>query len=924
MKPELSWLTDPTVYAVNRKAPHSDHIHYANREEFYRGESSFYQPLDGLWRFSYSESIDQRPKNFWMPDFSLCNFSSIKVPGHIELQGHGQVQYVNSQYPWDGHAAIQPPQIDWEHTAVGSYVREFDLAPALLGKEVMVSFQGVERAFYVWLNGCFIGYAEDSFTPSEFDLTPYLTERRNRLCVEVYQHSSASWLEDQDFFRFFGIFRSVYLYAKPEIHVADLWYQPVLHGDNTSGSLSLRLKLEGQTEGAEYSLILRDAVANELYHGVLILHEEGEYFHITPLSLPNIKPWSNESPVLYQAFLYIRNKAGELVSFIPYSIGFRRFGIENGIMCLNGQRLLLHGVNRHEWNPYTGRAITTADMEAAIETFTKNNINAVRTCHYPNQSPWYEMCDRAGIYVMDEANLETHGTWHTTAGVDGANAIPGNLSQWRDCVLDRARSMFERDKNHVSILFWSCGNESYSGENILAMAEYFRSVDQTRLVHYEGVHFDRTYEAASDVESRMYASPEQIRAFLQNDPKKPFLLCEYMHSMGNSLGGMESYRKLEDEFPMYQGGFIWDYMDQALWRLNSKGKPVLLYGGDFGERPTDYEFCGNGIVFADGTEKPCMQEVKYWYASKEMQQRHNDRNAIQRSNYRRIPAKKCSCITVTKGGENIGVTGEGFSILFSLTRGGPVSLHSSEREWLWRAPKPAFWRAVTSNDVGCRFHVKSGIWAAVERSLSMTEWEILEQSDTIFKICYRFTSPAMPDLRTSVTYTVLCRGELLVSARYEGGVSRPQMALFGMRFMTPTPVHHVTWIGLSGETYPDRKKGGIFGVHQETPSVVRHLVPQECGHHEDTKEVHLTCKDSILVLQSEHGSSFGFSAIPYTPFQLEEAFHLYELPHPTRTVVTVTGVMRGVGGIDSWHSDVEPPYQVDAAKDHVCTFCIKL
>lgn len=300
------------------------------------------------------------------------------------------------------------------------------------------------------------------------------------------------------------------------------------------------------------------------------------------------------------------------MELVPYKTGFRHFELKNGLMLLNGERIVFNGVNRHEWNPERGRAIGMEDMQQALLTMRQANINAVRTCHYPNQTPWYHLCDENGLYVMDETNLETHGSWQKMGKVEPSWNIPGSLPQWRECVLDRARSMFERDKNHTSILIWSFGNESYAGENILAMSQFFRQQDPSRLVHYEGVFHNRAFDSISDMESRMYATPQDIRDYLSSNPAKPFLLCEYMHDMGNSLGGMESYIRLADEFPQYQGGFIWDYMDQALWYTDSLGRRVLGYGGDFGERPTDYNFSANGIVFADGIPKPAMQEVRYW------------------------------------------------------------------------------------------------------------------------------------------------------------------------------------------------------------------------------------------------------------------------------------------------------------------------
>lgn len=918
MQANLNWLTDPTVFRVNRLDAHSDHVCYASAEEAARGETSLRQSLDGLWRFAWSKSPADRPADFWREDFDSSSFGTIQVPGHMELQGYGQIQYINTLYPWDGHAELRPPEIDWEDCPVGSYVREFDLDPGLRGEKVCISFQGVEQAFYLWLNGHFVGYAEDSFTPSDFDLTPYVREKDNRLCAEVYKRSSAAWIEDQDFFRFSGIFRSVFLYAKPKVHLADLWLQAGLEEDNTTGALSVRLLLEGE---GTVRMRLTHPDQGTVFDGDLEPRTEGDYLRSQSLRFEGILPWDHKHPELYRAALTITQADGTVCEVVPYDIGFRRFELKDGIMLLNGERLVINGVNRHEWNPETGRAIGPADMEAAMEAFQRNNINAVRTCHYPNQTPWYHLCDQNGIYMMDEANLESHGSWQKLGRVEPSWNVPGSLPEWRDCVVDRARSMFERDKNHVSILFWSCGNESYAGEDILAMAEFLRGADPSRLVHYEGVFHCRAFDRISDVESRMYAPPEDVRAYLERGLKKPFILCEYMHDMGNSLGGMESYIRLGEEFPQYQGGFIWDYMDQALWRTDCNGRRVLGYGGDFGERQSDYAFSANGIVFADGTEKPAMQEVRYWYSSPEERALHDEANErAKRDLTLPSPSAKKSPLRITHGDGALGVRGKDFEILFSYPEGGPVSLVSGGREWLWRAPRPAYWRAPTENDLGSGFAVNGAVWAAADSWQKCEHIALLEESEETFSIRFTYTAPAMPGLKTDVTYTVEDSGCVTTAVHYHGGDGRPGLPLMGLRFATPQPLERVNWLGLSGETYPDRKKGGVFGWHQEVPHVSAYLVPQECGCHVDTHTAVLSMADGAKLALEMTDAPFAFSAIPYTPQQLEQAAHREELPVPVRTVVTVCGAMRGVGGIDSWGSDVEGAYHVSGEADQEFSF----
>lgn len=608
--PDLAWLEDPQVFQVNRIPAHSDHRYYESKEEMTQGEMKLKQPLNGTWKFAYAENPSQRIMDFYQEEYDITEFAEIQVPGHIQLQGYDKCHYINTMYPWDGHAELRPPHIDPTYNPVASYVKEFDLDAALEHKPIFISFQGAETACYVWLNGYFVGYGEDSFTPSEFELTPYIRKKGNRLAVEVYKRSSASWIEDQDFFRFSGLFRDVYLYALPSSHVTDLFVKARLQNDYQDGVIQVELALTGISEGRSVSAVLKDREGLVVCRwskvpcaGKLTLEGRLEAVH----------SWSGELPYLYTLYVSILDEKDAVVEIIPQKVGFRTFELRDSIMCLNGKRVVFKGVNRHEFNVHRGRAITTEDMLWDIRFMKQHNINAVRTSHYPNQSLWYELCDEYGIYLIDEANLESHGSWQKMGACEPSWNVPGSLPEWKEAVIDRATSMLERDKNHASILIWSCGNESYAGEDILAMTKYFKKRDNTRLVHYEGVFWNREFDEASDMESRMYAKPTEVEAYLLNQPKKPFIMCEYMHAMGNSLGGMKKYTELADRYPLYQGGFIWDYSDQAIARTDKDGKEVLGYGGDFADRPTDYNFCGNGIVYGDRTPSPKAQEVKALY-----------------------------------------------------------------------------------------------------------------------------------------------------------------------------------------------------------------------------------------------------------------------------------------------------------------------
>ena len=629
MNADMKWLDNPEVFKVNQLEPHSDHCYYLDYSDMKKEKNPLLQSLNGQWEFAYSKNVMERPVDFYKETFDASGFDKIMVPGHIELAGYDKIRYINTMYPWEGKeyhrgaysmeatGAEEGMFSEAQYNPVGSYIKYFDLDKNMCGKRIHICFEGVEEAMYLWLNGQFIGYAEDSFTPSEFDLTPYVKEKGNVLAVQVHKMSTAAFLEDQDFFRFFGIFRNVTLKAIPDVHLEDVWFKPVLNQDNESGSVSVSMKVSApDSQNVTAGFILKDREENILVEKSLQLNKENNHLEGTIcVDLESVKLWDNHNPYLYHAYVELKAEDGSLAEVIPYDIGFRRIEIIDKVVYLNGKRLVITGVNRHEWNARTGRCIGIEDMKADISCMLRNNINSVRTCHYPDQIPWYYMCDDAGIYVMAETNLESHGSFQKLGAIEPSCNVPGSIPQWRDAVLERAKNNFETFKNHTSILFWSLGNESYAGDDIEAMNVYFAKKKDGRLVHYESSYYNRAYEdTISDFETRMYAKPEDVEEYLNNSPKKPYILCEFMHDMGNSMGGLGSYMKLIDKYDMYHGGFIWDFIDQAIMVKDSvTGKDVLRYGGDFDDKPADYEFSANGIVFADRKEKPAMQEVRYYY-----------------------------------------------------------------------------------------------------------------------------------------------------------------------------------------------------------------------------------------------------------------------------------------------------------------------
>ncbi|TPX05066.1 beta-galactosidase, partial [Schumannella luteola] len=597
---DLTRLADPRVVSENRLPAHSDHRWFRDRAEADAGRSGYEQLLSGTWRFHYAPSPADTVDGFEAPGFDASGWAEIPVPAHIQLQGYDRPQYVNVQYPWDGHEQVEPGQVPTLFNPVASYLRPFELErPLEPGERVSVVFEGAESAIALWCNGRYIGYATDSFTPSEFDLTDALVPGENRLAAQVFKWSSGSWLEDQDMYRFSGLFRDVVLRRRPAAHAEDLRVSVGLSDDLATAEVRLAVGVEGE------------ATVTARLTGVGELTAAADGVLVVRVDAPRL--WSPESPELYELVVEVRDAAGVLTEVIPQTVGIRRFAIEDGLLRLNGRRVVFHGVNRHEFG-LDGRVITRAQTEADLQALKRINVNAIRTSHYPNNSFFYELADRYGFLVIDEMNLETHGMWDRLRylGVGVEEAFPGDRPEWQPALLDRAASLLERDKNHPSVVMWSCGNESFGGSGIREVADWFRAHDN-RPVHYEGVDWDPRHPDTTDVLSRMYTPARAIAPYLAENPGKPFILCEYAHAMGNSFGGVDEYLALAYTEPRFQGGFIWDFADQAIALTDRYGRDYFGYGGDTGDAPNDGDFCGNGIFFADHTPTPKAQEAAALY-----------------------------------------------------------------------------------------------------------------------------------------------------------------------------------------------------------------------------------------------------------------------------------------------------------------------
>lgn len=1041
---DVKKIHDPKFFKENCMAAHSDHVTYKNEAEAVEQNSSFRLSLDGIWKFHYAKNDAQTIPGFEAEDYNCRPWDDIRVPAHIQMEGYDIPQYANIQYPWDGREDVWRDAVPTDFNPVASYVKYFTLPEGFVKNGLYISFQGVESGFALWLNGSYVGYSEDSFTPSEFDLTPYVKEGENKLALKVFKWTSSSWCEDQDFYRFSGIFRSVYLYTMPKVHVYDLKVQPVVAESLESADLVLDMEICGKAETVEKSAddakmqnvsakitltgsrddskegaagsVSENTIFSETISfqpnntsdtirftdtGAATVHFEQEVNH------PNL--WSAEHPELYTLTVELLDESGNCVEYISQNIGFRRFEMKDGIMTLNGKRIVFKGVNRHEFSSKTGRAVSKEEVLQDIITMKQNNINAIRTCHYPDASGIYELCDRYGLYMIAENNLESHGSWDAASHglVPKDTIVPGDNMDWEPMMLDRVNSCYQRDKNHPAILIWSVGNESYGGKVIFDMSEKFRALDPYRLVHYEGIFNDRRYEGTSDMESQMYTSVENIKKFLAEHKEKPFICCEYTHAMGNSCGAMHKYTDLTDTEPRYQGGFIWDYIDQSILKKDRYGQEFQAYGGDCGERPTDYNFSGNGICYGGERDaSPKMQEVKFNYQNISVAFEEHSFTVVNKNLFADTSEYQCIVILqkngtvvkkqkmdtnvvplssgsyeipfvipedaeyavtvsfvlredtfwakaghevafgqkvykkevkfavpenplqVVRGKVNIGVKGDDFDCLFSLLNGGLVSYRYAGKEMIEKIPMPNFWRAPVDNDNGSMAPGRYAQWKIASMYISHRNGGMfdnvpttVEETEHSVTITYTYYMPTTPAAKCQVAYTVFGDGTVETKLTYDPVEGLPDMPEFGMMFKLNADYDNVEWYGYGPEeTYADRRHGAKLGIYKNkaADNMAKYLVPQECGNKVGVRYAKVTDYKGRGLLFS--GDELSFSALPYTPHELENAAHPYELPQVHYTVVRVALAQMGVGGDDSWGAWVHPEYNIDVTKPLEFTF----
>ena len=1005
---EFGKLADPGYFRENRLDAHSDHVAVDASGESLR------MSLNGAWFFFHARNEQQIIPGFESREYDCRSWETIPVPAHIQMEGYGHPQYCNTQYPWDGTDEVEVGEVPSFFNPVACYARYFTVPESWKGDRVVLSFQGAESCIAVWVNGKYVGFASDSFTPDEFEITSYLEPGENKLACRVYRWGVSSWLEDQDFMRFSGLFRDVYLQRIPSVHMSDLKIRTLLDENYRDAVLETEVRTEAP-EGSRMTLELLDG--EKLIAGCEC--EVGNGTTSAAIPVQNPKKWSAEAPNLYRLVIRMMGPDDCVHEQTVQRIGFRRFEMKDGIMLINGKRIVFKGTNRHDFCAETGRAVTPEKLRRDVITMKQNNLNAIRTSHYPNSSVLYELCDELGLYVIDECNMETHGVWNKIGknGVTEEYALPGNRMEYLPMMLDRVHSMVERDKNHPCILIWSCGNESYGGQVIWEMSEEFRRMDDTRLVHYEGVAMGRDmgYPDTTDMRSEMYTPVSGIRKWLAENPGKPFVLCEYTHSMGNSNGAMHWYTEYAYEEPRYQGGFIWDYLDQSIRYRDRYGKTAYGYGGDFNDRPHDGDFSGNGICFGNGAATPKMQEVKYNYRNIEaevrkegilIRNRHlflntsefeclvilalegeeifrtrmkTDVPPLEEKTYElpmALPEQSgeytitvsfrlkedtewaeagheiawgqgilkvegghgekpaAPALRIAQGDRNVGIFGDGFTLMYSLEHGTLISYTVCGKEMLKTPPRPVFWRAPINNDNGNGMQLRYAQWkiadlyavpmgdAALKKEKGQEAVKRNEDGSVTFRTWWIL--PSTPAAECEMLITVFPGGRTEIRLEYDPVKELGDMPVFGVTFKMDADYDRIRYYGRGPlENYSDRKEGARLGIYEYSAgeNLTPYLYPQESGNRTDVRWAEVTdFRGRGLKLT---GSAMEFNALPWTAHEIENAAHSNELPERQYTVVRAAMMQMGVGGDNSWGARTHPEYLIDTSKKLSFTFCLE-
>lgn len=1005
-------ITNPKLLHINREEPRSTFSSFTDIQEAlaagYTSKGSDVVLLNGSWKFHYTDRLSQRPKEgFQKADFNDSGWNDIQVPGNWEVQGFGVPIYVNTTYEFTspGHTPYwdrpNPPLVPEEFNPTGTYRKTFTLPDNWNGKEIILVADAAKGAAYYYLNGEFVGMNKEGKLPSRFNVTNQANAGENVLAVQIHRWSSGSYLECQDFWRLSGFDRDVYLYARPKLHLADIFAHPDLDANYTNGQFALDITVaspEGNTRPFIIAYTLSDEAGKKVADGSLTEKSSGRASVRFEKMIPGVKKWSAETPCLYTLAIELMDEMGSTLEATTLKVGFRTAEIKNRQFLINGQPVLLKGVNLHEHNEHTGHYVTEELIRKDFELFRKYNVNAVRTSHYPQSELFYRLADEYGIYVIDEANIESHGMGYNLR----KGGTLGNNPLFLEDHLSRTAGMVERDKNHPCVIIWSLGNEAGNGYNFYETYRWIKSRDTSRPVQYERA----VLEWNSDIFAPMYSNPSEIEWYA-NDPasNRPLILCEYAHAMGNSLGNFTEYWNIIRKYPLLQGGFIWDWIDQGLVKNDEQGNRFWAYGGDYGPTgtPSSGDFCINGVVFPDRSVKPHTEEMRkvyqhVWFRNfnpadgsvelfnehffsdlssyqitysikaggKELAKGKLRANAApqetvkiaipgwsrytgrkeqltvnftvtQQKEERLIPAGwvvarnqfvvndyptpttgKLKAAGTEETETSVIVSGRHFKAVFDKQTGLLVSYRVNGAEYIENGagPRPFFWRAPIDNDYGARLPERLSAWREASYRKPKAEGLKITRGETT-TLTYRYSYPET-GASNEVTYTLYDNGTLHISNRFDATSSDTEMIpRIGMRIQLTGELVQADYYGRGPwENYADRKSAAFLDRYTSPISemVTRYVLPQENGHHTDTRWLALTRKSgSGLLFVADDLFEFNVSNYLLETISNGESLnndapagtaprnkHISDY-HPSDVVdLFIDHRMQGVGGNNSW------------------------
>ena len=960
---------NPAVLGIN-KLPYHATLQLPSKQK----ECKEIVSLDGQWLFHWSKDPDSRPAEFYREDYNVSGWDKITVPGNWQLQGYGTPIYININYPFVRNrpsVTTEPPK-DWtayeNRNPVGSYVTFVDVTKDMLSKNLILHFGGVHSAFYVWINGQRVGYSQNSMSPAEFDVTPYLREGKNRLAVEVYRWSDGSYLEDQDMWRLSGIFRSVELWVRPLVHIVDYHVTAVPNKDFTKANVTADIALCNTGKKAAKNLKAVLKLDGKTIYGRLKALAVNDTTHIQLTYLiNNPKLWSAEKPNLYPFSVELQDQKGNILEHFDYHLGVKRVECMGEVFKINGKNVKLRGVNRHDHHPVTGRYVDDATYEKDIALMKQANINFLRTSHYPDREYLYELCDRWGMYVMDEANQESHGYGY-------ANEEMGHDRAWEKAHVDRAESLVKRDFNHPCVILWSLGNEGGVGPNIQAMYDTVCRLDSTRLPFYD---CHPRYSALHDFG---YPTPDVLKTEAEKETEKPLIAREYAHAMGNSMGNFQEYWDVIYADSSIAGAAVWDWVDQGLIKKDN-GIEFFAYGGDFGDKPNDGPFNINGLIAPDRKPHPHYYEVQHVYQPLTFVREDDNIRIINRDSFTDPSEYDIICDTVTVDGERLlNVSAflkedkpwakKGFSIaseqfvmqpyafpdnisgtapeILPDSSGYSIYTTNSEfyfdnsgalRSWLideklnsgiiddvemLAAPlEPYFWKPENDNQRAAGFAHRLEAWKDAAARRTVKYIQPIEKNDAV-ELVYYMTLPTGADY--TLSYTITNEGKVMVKADYHPSATDiPLIPKFGMRMRLPADMTQIEYYGRGPwENYPDRKRSAFLGRYKMplTEFETEYIHPQDNGCRTDVRWFKIA--NDKKTLQIRGLQPLCIRAWDYGEEDLESAKHPNEIQRGRFVNLNIDLNIHGVGGVDTWGQRTLPQYTIDGNKHYQYGFILEI